>query len=165
MGFYTLLASELVGPAGKVFAFKPVPRNLSYLKEHLRLNSAANVSVIEAAVTDGCGSACFDESPGSMMGHIAAKGRLVVDTVSLDRLIEEGRIPTPDYIKIDVEGAEMMVLSGAESILAEARPCLFLATHGRDVHGQCCSLLRALNYTLRPIGEETVDDANEILAY
>ena len=38
VGFYTLLASELVGPDGKVFVFEPVPRNLYYLKEHLRLN-------------------------------------------------------------------------------------------------------------------------------
>ena len=38
VGFYTLLASTLVGPTGRVVAFEPAPRNLRYLKEHLRLN-------------------------------------------------------------------------------------------------------------------------------
>ena len=51
-GFYTLLASVLVGPQGRVFAFEPVPLNLRYLNEHLRLNNIKNVSVIDAAVAE-----------------------------------------------------------------------------------------------------------------
>src|SRR5574341_673203 len=50
VGFYTLLASELVGPSGQVIAFEPLPRNLGYLHRHLALNSCKNVTVIEAAV-------------------------------------------------------------------------------------------------------------------
>jgi predicted methyltransferase len=43
VGFYTVLASILVGPTGKVHAFEPLPRNLEYIKEHLRLNNITNV--------------------------------------------------------------------------------------------------------------------------
>lgn len=50
VGFYTLLSSELVGPGGKVVVFEPLPRNLFYLKEHLRLNHVNNVTVLEAAM-------------------------------------------------------------------------------------------------------------------
>lgn len=52
VGFYSLLASVLVGPRGSVFAFEPLQRNLFYLKQHLRLNDIENVTVIEAAVSD-----------------------------------------------------------------------------------------------------------------
>jgi len=50
VGFYTLLASVLVGPKGKVVAFEPLPRNIYYLKKHLRLNQCKNVILVEAAV-------------------------------------------------------------------------------------------------------------------
>lgn len=46
VGFYTLLASELVGKNGKVLAFEPLPRNLSYLKRHLKLNNCQNVEIL-----------------------------------------------------------------------------------------------------------------------
>jgi len=73
-GFYTVLASALVGANGRVFAFEPVPSNLHYLREHLRLNAIKNVSVIEAAVSDRTGVAYFYEGPNASMGHIAAEG-------------------------------------------------------------------------------------------
>ena len=47
VGFYMLLSSALVGTAGEVFAFEPVPRNLHYLYEHLRLNHVTNVTVAD----------------------------------------------------------------------------------------------------------------------
>ena len=52
VGFYTLLGSVLVGGEGRVFAFEPLPQNLSYLKKHLQLNRITNVAVIEAAVAE-----------------------------------------------------------------------------------------------------------------
>ena len=99
------------------------------------------------------------------MAHISPDGRLRVRTVSLDGLISQGEVPTPQYIKVDVEGAEMLVLLGAKSLLADARPTLFLATHGYDTHKQCCAFLESLGYHLQPIAGKGVDEANEILAY
>jgi len=87
VGFYTLLASVLVGPSGKVIAFEPVPRNVRYLQAHLRINHVSNVELIEAAVSDRMGVASFDESPGNSTGHLACGGSLRVKTVALDQLI------------------------------------------------------------------------------
>lgn len=164
VGFYTLLASELVGPGGKVFAFEPLPANLTYLKEHLRLNRAGNVTVIEAAVSDRCGTAYFEQGPGSMTGRLASKAALLVETVAIDDLVAQGQLPLPDYIKIDVEGAEARVLSGARQTLTQSRPTIFLATHGSGVHQECCRLLGELGYALHPIDAPELDTSSEILA-
>src|SRR6266436_706615 len=52
VGFYTLLASVLVGHTGRVVAFEPSPRNLAYLRRHLAMNRLNNVTVVEGAVYD-----------------------------------------------------------------------------------------------------------------
>ncbi|MEM4204149.1 MAG: FkbM family methyltransferase [Candidatus Methanomethylicaceae archaeon] len=126
VGFYTLLAAVLIGPRGKVFAFEPFPANLVYLKEHLRLNDIDNVVVIEAAVSEKSGIAFFDEGPNSSMGHLSQERRLQIRTVSIDELVTEKELPVPDYIKMDIEGAEMLALIGARSILAQFHPIIII---------------------------------------
>jgi len=164
VGFYTLLASRLVGPSGKVVAFEPLPRNLQFLKRHLRLNQVDNVTVIEAAVLDSDGEIAFAEGPNSSMGSVSQQGELKITSVSLDALVSRGEVPAPQYMKIDVEGAELSVLLGARSILSETPPTLFLATHGRDVHQRCCDLLESLGYYLQALTDESLHSTSEVLA-
>lgn len=166
MGFYTLLASEIVGSRGKVVAFEPLPRNIYYLKEHSRLNRCNNVIIIEAAVAGQSGITLFEEGTNNYTGFISSKGCLEVKTISLDDLVLNGEIPSPGYIKIDVEGAEMLVLSGAKSILAKYYPTIFLSTHGISVHQQCCEFLKSIGFNLQSINEKrSVDESDEILAF
>jgi FkbM family methyltransferase len=166
VGFYTLLASILVGSEGKVFSFEPVPRNVCYLREHLRINNVSNVIAIEKAVSDSCGTTYFETNIFSTsMGHFKNDGNLQVETVSLDGLIEERVIPVPNFIKIDVEGAEFLVLSGAKKLLESNEVTIFLATHGGEVRRKCCQFLKSMNYKLRAIGCTAVEDADTILAY
>ncbi|MGH7503645.1 MAG: FkbM family methyltransferase [Longimicrobiales bacterium] len=68
--------------------------------------------------------------------------------------------PPPNCIKIDVEGAEADVLRGATRTLAEVRPVVFLATHGKAVREECIALLTAADYSVHPIPEL----ANEFIA-
>ena len=63
VGFYTLLASELAGVRGQVVAIELLPRNVSYLRAHLRMNGVTNVTVLEAAVSDQLGTARFAPGP------------------------------------------------------------------------------------------------------
>lgn len=162
-GFYTLLASVLVGPRGAVVAFEPQSHNMRYLREHLRLNAISNVQVIQAAVTDSDGVACFQEGANTSTGHLAPEGQLRVRTVTLDGLVSTYQVPAPDFLKIDVEGAEMLVLKGARSLLTTTRPTLFLATHGRLMREGCCDFLNALGYELSPIGKTNVEEHGEFL--
>ncbi len=163
-GFYTLLASVLVGPRGKVFAFEPSPRNIYYLKEHLRLNRCNNVTVIEAAVSDKDNIAFFEECITSSFDHLSTKGNFEVKTISLDNLVAKGKIPPPDYIKIDVEGAELSVLFGAKKILVNCSPTTFLSTHGFDLHSQCCTFLKSINYDLQSVNGD-INNVYELLAF
>ncbi|MBI5688080.1 MAG: FkbM family methyltransferase [Verrucomicrobia bacterium] len=168
-GFYTLLASALTGPTGRVFAFEPMPNNIAHLREHLRLNGAANVTVIEKAVADASGVATFTACGSNFQGHLLPGGELQVETVSLDELVEQGRLPLPDFVKMDIEGAEVRALNGARKLLARRHPTVFLGTHamtdlGCNTHEPCCRLLRDLGYRLVPIGADTLDATDEILA-
>src|SRR3989338_1456585 len=155
-GFHTLLVSSLVGPAGKVFAFEPSPRNARYLRKHLEINHCDNVTVIEAAVAEEDGTAFLEEDQEytvGLTGRLSAEAGRKIKTVSLDNLVSSGRIPPPEYMKIDVEGAELQVFFGAKKILSDSRPVIFLSTHGVDIHNQCCAFLTSLNYLLEPIDE------------
>jgi FkbM family methyltransferase len=164
VGFYTLLAFELIGPKGKVIAFEPLPRNLRYLRQHLTLNKLSNVQVINAAVSDKSGEARFDDTREVTMGQLTPEGKLVVRVVSLDQLISTGTIPPPQFMKIDVEGAEEAVLIGASAILERSHPTIFLATHGDDVRAHCLARLQEAGYAIEPIGAATAETADEFIA-
>lgn len=164
VGFHTLLASVLVGSKGKVFAFEPMPKNLHYLKEHLKINQINNVTIIEAAVSEKNGVAYFEQTESSFQGHLSSQGSIRVNVVSLDQLIAEGKVPTPDYIKMDVEGAEVQVLQGAKSLIEKSHPTIFLATHGDDIQRECRQLLSSFGYKLESINGRSIEESDEILA-
>lgn len=164
VGFYTLLASELVGPDGKVIAFEPVPSNLEFLKKHILINDIHNVTVIESAVSDVNGFSSFDLGPHTSMGKLSSAGTLSVKTSTLDSLIDTNEIPDPDLLKIDIEGAEYKALHGAINLLKSKHPIIFLATHGKDVHTDCCNFLLQYNYQLIPIDGNPLETSREIIA-
>jgi FkbM family methyltransferase len=126
-GFFTLLMSKLVGPAGRVHAFEPHPRNLENLHRHLALNNVANVTVHPVAVGDKTGKATFHCSDDSATGRLARGGELTVDCVALDDL----DIPPPNTVKMDIEGGEGLALCGMTRILRTARPFLVVEGHAR----------------------------------
>lgn len=164
VGFYTLLASVLVGPRGRVFAFEPLPSNMSYLTEHLLMNKISNVKTFEVAVSDHEGEERFNPATHRSMGHLSLDGALPVRCISLDQMHARGKVSPPDFIKIDVEGAEFAVLCGARGLLSLSRPVIFLSTHGAEVHRHCCDFLRGMGYALAPIEGDSVENSAELLA-
>jgi FkbM family methyltransferase len=158
VGFYTLLAAICGGVRCKVFSFEPLPRNLSLLREHLRLNGLSSVSVFALAVSDRSGTAHFDEGDGPFTGRLSPQGTHSVQTTSLDELSDAGVLPDPDLMKIDVEGAEYLVLQGARGLLRRARPTVFVSTHSQVLDGECVRLLESLGYLIERLA------ADELLA-
>ena len=164
VGFYTLVASVLVGSAGRVVAFEPLPGNLFYLREHLSMNHVSNVTVIDKAVTDHAGMVKFRSRESRAMGRIADDGDMSVAAVCLDDLIENSDLPPPTCIKVDVEGGEYRALIGAREFLSRAHPVIFLSTHGRDIHADCCQLLRQCKFDLISLDGKELEKSNSILA-
>jgi len=144
-GYYTLLSSELTGPKGKVFAFEPSPGNITRLKKHLVINHCHNVQVVEVALSDHEGNARFDNHAGSGVGHLSPDGQIEVQITSLDAMA--ARLPIPNVVKIDCEGAEVEVLKGGEKTIRSAKPVIFLSTHGDDLKKACFDLLQNWGYT------------------
>lgn len=144
-GYYTLLSSELAGPKGKIFAFEPSPGNIPRLKKHLAINHCENVQVIELALSDYEGTARFDNHAGSGVGHLSPDGQIEVQITSLDAI--STRLPSPNVLKIDCEGAEVEVLKGGERTIRSAKPAIFLSTHGDELKKNCFSLLESWGYT------------------
>jgi len=143
-GYYTLLSSALAGPKGKVFAFEPSPGNIPCLKKHLDINHCDNVQVIELALSDHEGRARFDNHAGSGTGHLSLDGQIEVQITSLDAM--SARLPAPNVLKIDCEGAEVEVLKGGEKTICSAKPAIFLSTHGDGLKKTCFDLLESWGY-------------------
>ena len=149
-GYFTLVAART---AKEVYAFEPLPSNLSYLRRNVALNNLSNVQVIEAAVSDADGTAFFEEGTTSSRGHLGDQGH-PVRTLSLDSAVSQGKLPVPTIMKIDVEGAELSLLRGAERLLREHHPTLFLATHGPVLYRECMAFLERCGYRTRLLAHD-----------
>lgn len=152
VGLYSLLASRLVGDDGRVFAFEPLPRNLTFLHQHMQLNRATNVAILPLACADRAGTELFCEGANNALGHLgsnntnAETSSMRVDTTTLDDAARRFGI-TPDVIKIDVEGAELRVLCGAIRLLSDKRPSILLSIHSAELGENCLNFLSQQRYS------------------
>ena len=161
VGYYTILASRLVGSNGSIAAFEPVMRNMGYLQRHLELNGISNARALPFAISDKAGIASFKTGSDSAMGMLDRSGDTLVPTISLDEIAS--RLGArPDVLKIDVEGEEVAVLTGAAKVLEEDRPIIFLSTHSPELRESCLEHLNSRGYDVRPLCSP--DDPHEFLA-
>lgn len=122
-GFYTLLASTKVGATGKVITFEPSPRERIRLVRHLRLNHRTNVTVLPWALAEHDGYENLNVVAGRDTGCNSLRPPFVSEPTYLVQV--EGKsldscIPATtqvDFMKMDVEGAELGVLRGATQLL------------------------------------------------
>lgn len=125
IGFVAVRMAQLVGPEGRVIAVEPAPDNLRYLRRNLR-PYAKWCDVVDAAVGARSGSAVLRLTSSSdshgLYDHplTDTSDQILVDLIALDDLVL-----TPDFVMIDVEGAELDVLEGMERIL-HATPTLLV---------------------------------------
>jgi len=116
IGYYTVIASDLVGKTGKVFAFEPDPTNFALLEKNLAVNGCDNVTAIQKAVSNAVGTTDLYISPvntGDNMTCDDGNGwpHVEVETTTIDEYFKE--YPNQiDFVKLDVQGDECNVFSG-----------------------------------------------------
>jgi FkbM family methyltransferase len=132
-GLYSLLAAKCVGRTGKVLAFEPSPRERRRLLRNLKINGHANVEVQDCALGADSGSAMLFLVGEGQDGCNSLRPPAVRESTStlcvpLRRVDEElARLGVShvDFVKLDVEGAELGVLQGAAALLSTpSRPAI-----------------------------------------
>jgi FkbM family methyltransferase len=132
IGYVSLSLSKKVGPTGSVIAFEPLPANIQILRRNIDINDIDNIRLLDYAASDRFGEAVIRtaENPAtaSLVWHRGdtSASEISIKTVTVDGLVESGELRHPTFVKIDVEGAEGMVLQGMHRTIASAQPVLFV---------------------------------------
>lgn len=120
IGWFTIIASSLVGEGGKVIAFEPSPLRFRTLVENVKLNTDGNVECVDKAVSSENGEAYISGENHpiylSSSGNIF-KINIPIDIVTLDSYLKMRGLSNVDMVKIDVEGSELRVLKGMEQTI------------------------------------------------
>jgi FkbM family methyltransferase len=163
VGYYTMLFSDLVGNRGEVHAFEPVPSTYIVLAENIhRFPVYKNVYLNRVALGDKHQRTRMllprgDHGQASLVRHSDGSWKdadneiasIEIEMMQLDQYADHlGRI---DFVKCDVEGAELLVLRGAQSTLQRCRPKLFIEIDDRWVRSFGWTTTDVLRY-LRQIG-------------
>lgn len=163
IGFFTVLASQLVGNTGRVFAIEMMPETASRLREHVATNHCSDiVTIFETAISDRGGELISAVMPEAKFGRASIilepeherKHHVQVHTETLDALMDAFNGPI-ELIKMDLEGAEERALLGAPEILKRTRAIIFEQLPGEKGAAQ---LLEQSGFALKVL------DGNNILA-
>jgi len=129
IGYFTLMAAKAVGPSGRVHAFEPQPDNRRRLAEHVAMNGLGHVVTIHpVALSDRHGEVELHtfENPAANHGQSTffvtpdvATRKVTVESVRLDDYLPS---VVPRLIKLDIEGAEPLAISGMKETLRAHRP-------------------------------------------
>jgi len=133
VGFITLLAARLVAPSGHVYSFEPMDVNIRALRRNIDLNAVKHVDVVTVAVSNTDGTALMSLGDDQATGHLQEAGEdlVRVPSMTIDSFVAAGHSP-PDLVKIDVEGAEDLVLAGMSETLRRVRPRVIFELHYGD---------------------------------
>jgi len=164
IGFFSLIAARLVGPSGGVVSFEADPEIAARLRENLARNNFAHAVVEQKAVWSEPTTVSFARvdsrvSPDRGLGHVStenssAENTIQVEAVSLDQYV--ALHPPPDFLKCDVEGAEVAVFQGAQQLLQKNRPILLVEMHSSKNHCSLVAKFTQLGYLCHDLDENHV---------
>lgn len=179
MGPYSILLSRVIGDNGRLYLFEPDPIARTACSENLRLNHCQNSFLFPFALGDGNGerllynAGSFGNSDSSLVASSSADPGKIQSTkilaCTLDSFVELTGA-TPNFIKIDVEGAEDKVIEGGGKVLSEKGVKILMEVHGkllrqrginsRSITGKLRSLKKRV-WLLGPNSQEITDDSKE----
>ena len=157
-GVYTLAATR-ANPEARVYCFEPIAGSLSRLLVNLAVNPGTEgVSAFKAAVgdTDGLAEMNLFNDPHALLSgsslvpkggkEVVAQER--VETVRLDTFVRDHAVDGVDLIKVDVERAESMVVSGMVETLQDSRPHLLVEVFGADNLREIAGMLPSYSFAV-----------------
>jgi FkbM family methyltransferase len=126
-GLYSIIASKVVGPKGQVYACEPSARERALLMHNININNIENITVLESAMSDKKGISHLAISKDGALNSLIKtqhpgqdiESYQQINTTTVDDTITELNIRNLSIVKIDVEGAEKMVIEGARKTLRE----------------------------------------------
>lgn len=167
IGYYTLLFAKLVGAKGNVYAFEPIPKAKQYLDKNVELNELKNVSTFGFALFDDAGMVCledpFNKSKINPQKKRLSRNDIQVEMKVFDGLRSEESIGRVDFIKLDVEGAEMNILRGMRETIKKDRPEIIIELHPSQLKdfgfspSEFINFFSELGYQIDPVDRLHVD--------
>jgi FkbM family methyltransferase len=168
MGYYSLLFSKLVGREGQVHSFEPIPRAREILKKNQDENSIHNLSIYPFALGKQAGRMIL-EKPFESSRLAPTKSEKSFDDIEVEIRVFDSLdgISKVDFVKIDVEGAEYVVLLGMEKSIRQYHPKILIEVHprmlplfGESTESLFC-LIRELGYQdIATVGNKPNGDDN-----
>lgn len=167
MGLLSVHMGHRVGRSGAVYSFEPLPKIYAHLSQHIERNQLSqNVFPIQRAVSNEKGvlqiHLAADDSPNQGMASLVSQNEstdqvLEIEAICLDQFVQERKIKKIDFIKLDLQGAELLALQGAERIIRDMRPLLCFEVSPEDLNAvqlnsrEFIQKIEALGYTIHPI--------------
>jgi FkbM family methyltransferase len=185
IGYQSLCFANLTKPNGKVYAFEPSPNNFDNLTSNIFINRDAldNIEAFNYALGDKTQKTSFwvskskndSTTMGGYLSHVtpaesksAYKNFQLIDieTFTIDYLLGTTKFILPDIIKIDVEGAELLVLLGAVELLkSNKKPVLIIEIHSILLMFEINNLLKNMGYQIEILDSESPFFTKNIIAY
>jgi FkbM family methyltransferase len=142
-------------PDATVFAFEPAPQNVSLFQQNISINDlSSRVTLEEAAVGDRLGQVWFDFEPTYGAGSKISSGEhgsYQVKLLTLDDFFHEASVKL-DFIKIDIEGYEILALAGARHVIQRDRPIVFFECNPHAIRTSGATLIEFLASAIEILG-------------
>ena len=142
IGLFSIIAAQVTGKTGKVYAFEPAPGTYALLQKTVVINHEEQVvETMQKAVGKENGKITFfvsdnkADNSNSLVNYKEDRSLHGIDVAvtTIDNFVQEKNITKLDFIKIDVEGAEYDTLQGASATLKNLRPACIVAIHPQPI--------------------------------
>ena len=162
-GYFSLIAARCVGAQGRVFSFEPKPALAARVRNNMQRNGFQHCTVVEAAVWRETGTVSFassdksdspDQGTGQMTSSAEAGKTKNVRATALDDFVKNAI--APDFIKCDVEGAEVDAFRGAVQILMADKPAIVCEIHSAENGRVLRQELARFGYSIRNLDENHI---------
>lgn len=147
-GIFTLAFSKLTGPNGKVLSIEPFDKMVKLIKSNILINSLANIKILTTVVSDKEGYESLDFGGGivsaSIVRNFSKNSKIAIKATTIDTITKD--FNKINFIKLDIEGAELKALNGAKQTLHNDKPILSIEVDSNSFD--------EINEFLKPFGYE-----------